>query len=256
MTTKNVEAPELAESQTLAHVTVNEAIARLDGAIMLVVEDRDLTAPPGSPGNGDLYIVATGGTGAWAGHDGELAIFFNGWFFWTVKEGFRLWIKDEDVLLLFDGTNYQTLFDLGTANQPSVALGGTPTVSNQSRTFRVPVAQTDFTAAALSEQLTLFSSPAGFVLESVKIKHGTGFGGGGATLATLSVGNAGTPAKYATAFDVFQAPGNQVFQVENKIGSEDHGAAANVIVELVSDVNVNLLTQGAADIWVTGRKVT
>ena len=37
------------------------------------VKDRDLTAPPGSPSEGDRYIVATGGSGAWSGHDLEIA---------------------------------------------------------------------------------------------------------------------------------------------------------------------------------------
>ncbi|NIP67909.1 MAG: DUF2793 domain-containing protein, partial [Planctomycetales bacterium] len=37
------------------------------------VIDKDLTAPPGSPSNGDRYIIPTGATGAWAGHETEIA---------------------------------------------------------------------------------------------------------------------------------------------------------------------------------------
>lgn len=43
-------------------------------------------APPGSPANGDCYIVGIG-TGAWAGHDDELAVYRDGWQFYEAKEG-------------------------------------------------------------------------------------------------------------------------------------------------------------------------
>ncbi len=43
-------------------VTHNEAIRALDAIVQLAVLDRDLAAPPGSPGEGARYIVATGPT--------------------------------------------------------------------------------------------------------------------------------------------------------------------------------------------------
>ena len=36
------------------------------------VLDDSLNTPPGAPTTGDAYIVANGGLGAWAGHDGEI----------------------------------------------------------------------------------------------------------------------------------------------------------------------------------------
>ena len=41
------------------------------------------TTPPGSPANGDRYIVGTTATGAWATHDDELAIYRDGWQFYA-----------------------------------------------------------------------------------------------------------------------------------------------------------------------------
>lgn len=41
------------------------------------------TTPPGSPANGDRYIVGASATGAWATHDDELAIYRDGWQFYA-----------------------------------------------------------------------------------------------------------------------------------------------------------------------------
>lgn len=77
----------------------------------LSVADRDLTAPPGSPSVGDTYIPAATATGAWAGHENDVAIWWQApgasaaaWIFHTPEQGLRAYIVDEDVLSLWDGT--------------------------------------------------------------------------------------------------------------------------------------------------------
>jgi hypothetical protein len=62
------------------------------------VLDRDLTAPPGGPAEGDAYIVASPATGAWAGHESEIAFYFGGvWNFLgpTLAQGRGIWVADE-----------------------------------------------------------------------------------------------------------------------------------------------------------------
>jgi Protein of unknown function (DUF2793) len=49
-------------------VTHNDAVRMLDALAHLVVQDRDLATPPGSPADGQRWIVAASPTGAWAGH--------------------------------------------------------------------------------------------------------------------------------------------------------------------------------------------
>ena len=68
----------------------------------LRVEDRNLTAPPGSPTVGLYWIVATGGTGAWAGHDDCIAG-WNGttWQFQRPSEGLAAWVFDEDIVVVY-----------------------------------------------------------------------------------------------------------------------------------------------------------
>jgi len=54
------------------------------------IVDKDLTAPPGSPTLGDSYIVATGGSGDWAGEDKHVATYTaRGWMF-TVPVAYDL----------------------------------------------------------------------------------------------------------------------------------------------------------------------
>ena len=76
-TTTNLLLPDILAAQAQKHVTHNEALRLLDGLVQLSVLDRDLTAPPGSPADGDRHIVASGGTGNWTGWDLNVALFRN-----------------------------------------------------------------------------------------------------------------------------------------------------------------------------------
>jgi hypothetical protein len=70
------------------------------------VIQMDLTAPPGGPTAGDRYIVATGGTGDWAGHDNEIAEWDGAaWLFTAPAEGMSTWDKSEKAYQDFDGAS-------------------------------------------------------------------------------------------------------------------------------------------------------
>ena len=76
--TTNLLLPYILAAQAQKHVTHNEALRLLDGLVQLSVLDSDLTAPPGSPADGDRYIVASGSTGDWTGWDQNVALFTDG----------------------------------------------------------------------------------------------------------------------------------------------------------------------------------
>jgi hypothetical protein len=103
----------LVEGQAQPEITVNTALNIVDVVAQLNVIDRNLTAPPGSPAEGALYIIATGGTGAWSGQDGKLAIYFSGWYFIAPKEGFQAWVADEDIVVIYDGSAWVTQLGTG-----------------------------------------------------------------------------------------------------------------------------------------------
>lgn len=68
------------------------------------VADRNLTAPPGSPADGDAYIVAASPTGAWSGHASDIAVWDGDeeeWVFYTPEIGWTCVIIDEEVLSAF-----------------------------------------------------------------------------------------------------------------------------------------------------------
>ncbi len=111
--------PFLEAAQAQKHVTHNEALRALDAVVMLAVIDRDLASPPGSPSDGNRYLVAAGATGAWSGKDGKIAAYQDGaWSFHTPREGWRVWVADEGILLAFDGSAW-----IGTATQNAALLG-------------------------------------------------------------------------------------------------------------------------------------
>lgn len=108
-------ATELTSAQAVPEATVNEMGRALDaGFCRSLIEDRDLTAPPGSCADGARYLVAASPTGAWAGQAGKLALAIgtnaaSGWKFITVAvEGFRLYIRDENLLIEHDGSAWVT----------------------------------------------------------------------------------------------------------------------------------------------------
>ncbi len=110
MTTPNLALPLLSAAQAQKHVTVNEALSRLDGLVQLSVQERNLTAPPASPADGDRYIVAAGATGAWTGWDGDVVLFTGGaWVRLRPQEGWRVWVEDEGVLVVRMGGAWLTL---------------------------------------------------------------------------------------------------------------------------------------------------
>ncbi|NWG70144.1 MAG: DUF2793 domain-containing protein [Parvularculaceae bacterium] len=82
----------LAPEQSQKHVTVNEGLRRLDAIVQLTVKSRTTTAQPGSPADGDCYILPPGKTGAAWGPmaDNAIAYFVDGaWQQLTPRTGWR-----------------------------------------------------------------------------------------------------------------------------------------------------------------------
>ena len=105
--TPNLNLPYIMPAQAQKHVTHNEAIRALDALVQLSVLDRDLAGPPGSPVDGDRYVVAAVATDDWSGKENQIAAWQdNAWTFFVPAEGWLAWIADEDVLLVWDGAGW------------------------------------------------------------------------------------------------------------------------------------------------------
>lgn len=86
MATPNTGIPYVPEGTQDPAAGLNLALNVVDALLQTTVIDMDLTAPPGSPSDGDLHIVAAGATGDWAGQDDNLARYVAEGDFWQFFE--------------------------------------------------------------------------------------------------------------------------------------------------------------------------
>lgn len=118
--------PLVAASQAQKHVTVNEALRQLDILVQLSVKDRDLATPPGSPAEGDRYIVAASPAGDWSeASAGDVAAFVDGaWMLLSPGEGWRAWLQDEDSEVVWSGSAWVDPSASGSSPEPTVTAEG------------------------------------------------------------------------------------------------------------------------------------
>jgi hypothetical protein len=147
--TTNLLLPYILAAQAQKHVTHNEALRLLDGLVQLSVIGRDLAAPPTSPVDGDRYIVASGATGDWAGWDLNVALWSDGaWLRLPPRTGWRVWVEDERLLLVYDGVGW-----VGTtpAALQNLALLGVGTTADAATPFAAKLNAALWTAKTVAE---------------------------------------------------------------------------------------------------------
>lgn len=95
--TTNLLMPLMAGAQSQKYITFNEAMQYLDVLTQGRALDKDLTAPPGSPADGDVYIIGSSPTGAWATKDWNITAWLDGvWRFFPPKNGWMMYVVDEN----------------------------------------------------------------------------------------------------------------------------------------------------------------
>jgi len=107
MATANLSLDDMTVSQASKHATYNEAIKVFD-ALLGGVIDRDLAAEPGSPSDGDVYILPASPTGTnWASFSQNDVVVYREteWVQLSPFEGFGpFWVNDENILVVYDGS--------------------------------------------------------------------------------------------------------------------------------------------------------
>jgi hypothetical protein len=124
--TPNLVLPYLAANQSQKHVTVNEALRRLDALVQITVVSTALATPPGSPSEGQGWIVAPGPTGAWTGKAGKIAAWQDGaWAFYGPGIGWNAWDQTTGKFWVYSGAAWivatPTWADI--TSKPTTALG-------------------------------------------------------------------------------------------------------------------------------------
>ncbi len=149
--TVNLALPCIEGSQAQKHVTHNDALRILDTLVQLAVLDRDLTAPPGTPAEGQRWIVKSGATGAWAGHNNAIAAWQDGaWQFSAPKTGWVAFVADEGTLLVWNGTAWGDFFSTVTSVQ-NLALLGVGTTADSTNPLSAKLNNMLLTAKTVAE---------------------------------------------------------------------------------------------------------
>ena len=122
--TPNLKLPYIMPSQAQKHVTHNEALRMLDAVVQLSVLDRDRTEPPAEPSEGDRHIVAAPATGAWTGHENEIADWRDAtWQFLAPRPGWIAWCIGDDALLCWTDSAWSVFVDVTITFQNLALLG-------------------------------------------------------------------------------------------------------------------------------------
>lgn len=84
--------PLLVPGQAQKDITHNESVSLIAGLLHPIVESIGSNAPPLDAADGQAWVVGSSGTGAWAGHNGELAtLTAGGWRFLPLSDGLTIW---------------------------------------------------------------------------------------------------------------------------------------------------------------------
>jgi hypothetical protein len=179
--------PLVQPAQAQKHVTVNEAMARLDGLVQLVLKSVTLTTPPAVVADGVCYGVPAGGVNAWAGQDGKIAIGKNGgWDFAVPHRGWRAIVEDTGAPALHDGTSW---------------LIGQVTMSPKGAGIGLRVREIDHVIAAGAQSATVSVIPANAVVFGVTARVITAITG---TLTSWQLGNPGAVGRFGSGLGLAQ----------------------------------------------------
>lgn len=113
----HLKLPYLEAAQAQKHVTMNEALRRLDALVQLSVTDATHGSPPTSPAEGARYLVAAPASGVWSGKENQIAAYVDGtWTYFAPERGWRAFNEATGAALVFTGTAWSG--ENGTALSP------------------------------------------------------------------------------------------------------------------------------------------
>ncbi|HQU69219.1 MAG TPA: DUF2793 domain-containing protein [Albidovulum sp.] len=173
--------PLVQAAQAQKHVTVNEALVRLDGLVNLVLQSESQTIPPTLVVDGACFAVPLGAVNAWGGYDGAIAIGTNGgWDFVQPMRGWRAFIVDRGANAVFDGSDWRE---------------GTVTLSANNAGLALRTVETDHAVAVGPVSLTGYVIPSNAMVVGVTGRVISPITG---TLTGWSLGNPGAVGRFGS----------------------------------------------------------
>lgn len=147
-----LDLPMIQPSQAQKHVTHNEAILRLDGAVQLVLQNLSLAEPPESPIVGHAYFTSDAATGAWSSCPRMVATWTeSGWIYLQPAAGWLAWDSAENRAVVYQDDAWSPL-PIDLQNLPSVGIGATADATNR---LIVASEAALFTHAGASQQIKI-----------------------------------------------------------------------------------------------------
>ena len=142
----NLKLPFIDANQNQKSVTHNAALTILDALVNLNVQSTALQSPPAILVDGQCWIVASGGTGAWAGKDLNVASWQDGaWAFYAPNRGVVAYVDSLGGALMWNGTAWVSL--LGAITQLSLQQIGLGTTVDSANPFSAKLNSALFAAA-------------------------------------------------------------------------------------------------------------
>lgn len=168
-------------AQAQKHVTVNEALLRLDALAAGQVTSVGATTPAAGI-EGEAHVVGQGAGGDWSGHDAEIAIWLNGgWSFVTARAGWQMRDATTGAQHMFDGTSW-------VAGGVAVSPAGAATLAHVAEiTHTVGSGGTSDTAAIIPDKAVVLGV-------TVRVT------GAIAGASAWSLGVAGAPDRYGSGY--------------------------------------------------------
>lgn len=165
-----------------------------------------LTAPPGSPAEGDAYIVAPAATGAWATHDNTVAVWSSGaWWFDIPRPGAFAWVGG---LYVFNGTTWSLVGQTTSGIGYSTGAGGAVTQLTSKATG---VALNKFCGQITMNNAALAGGAVvSFILTNSAIAQ--------TDVVNAQHGSAGTAGAYRVAVKSSGSAGSVIIEVTNTTG--------------------------------------
>jgi len=249
--------PYILASQAQKHVTHNDALRLLDAMVQLSVLDRDLTAPPASPADGDRYIVASGAIGLWAGWDLNVAFWVDGiWMRLVPRPGWLAWIADEAAFVVWNGSVWDlvgepvdvsdAVFSLVNDADPTkkalFSLSGITT--GTARTFTLPNTSSELAILAGTQTFSGNKTFSGTLTAAgtVTVSAAAASIGTATTTATYGMGTGATTTGVTKTLNLGTGGASGSTTVVN-IGSATAGAGGTTVVNTSTVTFANAVTQ-------------
>lgn len=100
----------------------------VDGLVQPNIKGYRTNTPPGSPSDGDVYIIGAAPTGVWAGNAGKVTRWYandGAWDFYTPKNGWMFQSNSAREVYRYTGGGWEIFYQEGTWTPTASGLGGT-----------------------------------------------------------------------------------------------------------------------------------